>query len=342
MPEAKTIFELALGFTLSWEGGYSNDSADIGGETNFGITHATYDAYRVRLSQPTRSVREITEAEVHDIYRRQYWGTTQCGRMAPPLAVVMFDTAVNFGVGGAIEFLQEVLGLAVDGDWGDKTEAAFLRNNGLSTALKICDGRIGYRNQRVSRDPSQSRFLQGWLNRDAALKSLITQQFAGANDNATANQSKAAEKRQGAHDSIDWRNWQAHVSEYFTVGEVCQWDQRRIPSDPQIMRNILKLAQELDKIRLAWGNPLGVTSWYRPPAINREVGGVANSQHLYGLAVDIYPVGGDVRTFEDWIDQRWSGRLGWGAARGFVHLDIRDGGGFVVGGAAGKGTRWTY
>lgn len=346
MLQAKSVYEVALAFTLTWEGGYSNDPADLGGETNFGITQSTYNAYRAKLGQSSRSVKEIAEAEMKDIYRRQYWGTAQCGRMAPPLAVAMFDTAVNFGVGGAIEFLQEVLGLVVDGDWGAKAEAAFLKNNGIATALKLCDARISYRNQRVSQDQSQSRFLEGWLNRDTALKVMISQQFGGGaaviTGGALSQPTRPTEVRQGAHDSINWRNWQAQVSEYFTVGEVCQWDQRRIPSDPQVMQSILKIARELDQIRKAWGHPLGVTSWYRPPAINREVGGVANSQHLYGLAVDVYPVGGDIFAFQDWIDQRWSGCLGWGAAKGFVHLDIRDGGGFVAEGAADKGVRWTY
>jgi len=30
-----------------------------------------------------------------------------------------------------------------------------------------------------------------------------------------------------------------------------------------------------------------VTSWYRDPAVNRAVGGVPNSFHLWGLALDI-------------------------------------------------------
>lgn len=41
-------FEKMLKFVLEKEGGYVNDPNDLGGETNKGITTATYNAYRTR------------------------------------------------------------------------------------------------------------------------------------------------------------------------------------------------------------------------------------------------------------------------------------------------------
>ena len=43
----------------------------------------------------------------------------------------------------------------------------------------------------------------------------------------------------------------------------------------------------LQPLREAYGKPIVVTSGYRPTALNSAVGGVKNSQHLTGEAVDI-------------------------------------------------------
>ncbi|MDJ0702798.1 MAG: D-Ala-D-Ala carboxypeptidase family metallohydrolase [Leptolyngbyaceae cyanobacterium MO_188.B28] len=137
---------------------------------------------------------------------------------------------------------------------------------------------------------------------------------------------------------IDWSNNNAKISKYFTVGEVTQQDPRRIPKG-DVIKQVLKLALELDKVREAWGKPLGVTSWYRPEAINFAVGGSTYSQHIQGHAADIYPIGGDTYEFQDWLDSRWGDALGYGAARGFVHVDMRDGVGFN--GQYGS-VRWNY
>lgn len=134
---------------------------------------------------------------------------------------------------------------------------------------------------------------------------------------------------------IQWNKPNFKISKHFTVGEVTQNDKRRIPIPGSVIeKNILFLAKKLDAIRDNWSAPIGVTSWYRPADVNREVGGVVNSQHLTGMAVDIYCYSGDENVFEAFLDDEWSTRhLGYGVAsgRGFTHLDLRIGRG-----------RWTY
>lgn len=39
-----------------------------------------------------------------------------------------------------------------------------------------------------------------------------------------------------------------------------------------------------------------VTSWWRSPWKNRDVGGLANSAHLFGVAVDLVPATGAVES----------------------------------------------
>ncbi|MDG2614898.1 glycosyl hydrolase 108 family protein [Thermoleptolyngbya sichuanensis XZ-Cy5] len=170
------IFQGALRFTLRWEGGYVNYPADRGGETNFGITTATYRAYRQSRGLPVQSVRLITEDEVRDIYEQLYWQPAQCSMMQRPLAIAHFDTAVSFGVGGATMFLQEILGLRVDRVFGPVTQQATAQASHLDLAQRLCQARMDYRYRRVTRDPSQRVFLQGWLDRDNDLLRYIQPQ----------------------------------------------------------------------------------------------------------------------------------------------------------------------
>jgi putative chitinase len=139
---------------------------------------------------------------------------------------------------------------------------------------------------------------------------------------------------------INWLEWNQKISRFFTVGEVLQYDPQRVPTGAQTIGNILMLCDELDRMREAWGSPVGVTSWYRPPAVNRAVKGAQFSQHLSGSAVDLYTMDGRDREFEAWLDASWGGALGYGAAKGlgFTHLDLR-GGGWKRG--AGE-IRWHY
>ncbi|MBD2621681.1 DUF882 domain-containing protein [Microcystis flos-aquae FACHB-1344] len=140
---------------------------------------------------------------------------------------------------------------------------------------------------------------------------------------------------------IDWKNPQEKISRYFSTAEVTKNDLRRIPaSGSEIERNILSLAIELDKIREEWGSGIVVTSWYRPIAVNRAAGGANNSQHIFGRAADIKPANGDLLRFQGWLDQGWFGALGYGAQKGFVHLDTRNRKGWKSGGQ--KGPRWNY
>jgi peptidoglycan hydrolase-like protein with peptidoglycan-binding domain len=172
-PSTTTAFSKSLEFTLPAEGGFVDNPLDPGGRTNKGIIQSVYDSYRRRKGLPLNDVLNISDAEVDEIYANMYWRPAQCDLMVLPLAVVHFDTAVNFGVAGAIMFLQEALGVAADGIFGPRTMALFQTNNNIATANKIITGRIAYRHQRVAETPSQEIFLNGWLNRDNNLRAFI-------------------------------------------------------------------------------------------------------------------------------------------------------------------------
>jgi lysozyme family protein len=168
------VFERALEFALRWEGGFVDHPDDPGGATNYGVTQSTYDEWRSRLFLPPQSVQRISSREVRDIYFERYWRSLPLiDTLCYPLQLALFDTAVNFGVWGAITFLQETLGLKVDGIAGRDTHMAIALHNTRETAGKVAELRRAYRYKRIEENPSQAAFLKGWLNRDAALLKAI-------------------------------------------------------------------------------------------------------------------------------------------------------------------------
>jgi lysozyme family protein len=165
-------FDRALAFTLKWEGGYANDPLDKGGETNKGITKAVYDKYRTDRGLPIRSVKIVSWVEIKDIYKLLYWDKCKCDSLPWPLSICVFDLAVNSGCKRAIELLQEVLGddIIIDGLIGPKTLAAVKLQNSFLLASALCDRREQFYQGIVKHNPSQERFLKGWLTRLSALK----------------------------------------------------------------------------------------------------------------------------------------------------------------------------
>ncbi|KGP89863.1 hypothetical protein N780_09430 [Pontibacillus chungwhensis BH030062] len=176
LPDGEESYQSAISFAAKWEGGYSNHPNDYGGSTYKGITQRTYDAYRKSVGKSTRGVKYLTDSEYTSISYNNYFVPVHADEMDEALAIVMFDTAFNFGTGGAIQFLQRSLGVAADGAWGPITDGAFKDipvSEHKDIALDIVQQRIDHRHRFVSRDPDQEVFLDGWLNRDNDLKSHI-------------------------------------------------------------------------------------------------------------------------------------------------------------------------
>ena len=76
---------------------------------------------------------------------------------------------------------------------------------------------------------------------------------------------------------------------YFTINELIKTSTgiSNIPNAEQVANLIYLVENLLDKAREELAMPITVTSGYRSEAVNRRVGGVANSQHTKGEAVDL-------------------------------------------------------
>lgn len=145
-------FEKGLKFVLAREGGYSNHPNDSGGETNKGITHKTYDAYRRSQGLPTQSVKDITDKEVKEIYYNNYYKASGADKIADPkLSTVVFDTAVNMGASRAKTMLEK-------------------SNGNVDKYLALRQDKY---KEFVQAKPSQKVFLQGWQNRVKDLDNYV-------------------------------------------------------------------------------------------------------------------------------------------------------------------------
>ena len=89
-----------------------------------------------------------------------------------------------------------------------------------------------------------------------------------------------------------------------------------------------ELAAFLERVRSRFGGPVIITSGYRPPAINRSVGGASKSEHLFQqvkVLLTSMVKGASINAVQSWCDEHWPCSLGYGAKRGFVHVGIRQG-----------------
>ncbi len=96
----------------------------------------------------------------------------------------------------------------------------------------------------------------------------------------------------------------------------------------EVLKNIKKLAIQLQIIREYTGLPIKINSGYRSPKHNKSIGGSKNSQHKLGKAADIVIEGlsSDVvyELIEDLIKKNVLNIKGLGEYDTFTHVDIRD------------------
>lgn len=148
-----TFFEIAFALILEHEGGYVNDQYDPGGETIYGISR-TYHPEAWINGKPS-----IEQAKL--IYKRDYWDSCNCDQLPPPLALMVFDSAVNQGPSQAIRFLQKALSINEDGIIGPQTLKAANRCSPFITLAAFASNRIRH----YSALSTWQRYGSGWSKR---------------------------------------------------------------------------------------------------------------------------------------------------------------------------------
>ena len=141
-------FMKAMEFTAKWEGlKFTNDPADKGGPTKYGITLATAKANGLDKDADgdvdAADVNLLTPADALAVYRTKFWDLYGCDKQSLPLCVALFDSYVQHNPNRVKEML-----LSSAGDW-----------------RKFIQARKDFYTRIIVKDPTQKKFQKGWTNR---------------------------------------------------------------------------------------------------------------------------------------------------------------------------------
>ena len=170
-------FDVFLPILLRFEGGYVDDPTDPGGETNKGVTMATFQqcSHELLGLDPTSdNLKALTDAQAGIIYKALYWNKIQGDAIGlQDLANIVCDFYVNAG-GHASKLLQHVLNnmgahVVEDGSIGPGTMQALAGLDQVQVYRQYKQGRIAYYQALGQRFP---QFVKGWLNRVNAFPDL--------------------------------------------------------------------------------------------------------------------------------------------------------------------------
>ena len=134
--------------TLEYEGGYTNDAADPGGPTNWGITIADARMYW-KKNATAADVKAMPKSVAVNIYRDKYWAKMGCDDDPPGVDFATFDYGVNSGTGRAIPCRKK-----------NKND------DPVEWAKGICDDRLAF----LKRLKTWPVFGRGWGSRVADVR----------------------------------------------------------------------------------------------------------------------------------------------------------------------------
>lgn len=188
-------FSIAHKFTLTWEGGESDDAADRGGFTKFGVSlkflqelaaesqanRDTLDRMGVILPVTRNTIRNLTESLAASLFRWQMWDALKLDLIPLRPAVVLYDAAVNSGPSQSVKLAQRGYNrcvtygqpLVADGVMGPATRAAMQQADTDKYLTAMLDEREKFFQTIVNNKPSQQVFLKGWINRVDDLRRYV-------------------------------------------------------------------------------------------------------------------------------------------------------------------------
>ena len=179
----RELFSKISSVILRHEGGYVNDPNDRGGETNMGITIATWRAYApidLGIEATSSTLRNMTKEQAEIIYYNHYWEPKGfCKLEYTKVALMVYDWTITSG--RAVKQIRKML--------HDEYNNRLIVNNIMDDDMIHCINAVENQEQLLSRiaeirkdyyhsltitngEPNaQIKFLNGWINRvDDCLK----------------------------------------------------------------------------------------------------------------------------------------------------------------------------
>jgi lysozyme family protein len=160
-------FDKCLEELLIHEGKFVNHPEDRGGITNLGVTIRVWEEW-VGHPVSEKEMQNLTPLMVKPLYKRKYWDACNADNLISGLDYVVFDVAVNSGVGRAIKLLQSCVGATPDGSFGSITNA--LVKKASSNPNKIIELYSAKRLEFLESLRAFTTFGKGWSRRVSEVK----------------------------------------------------------------------------------------------------------------------------------------------------------------------------
>ena len=171
---SEDVFNKIFEYILSVEGGYSNDKADKGGKTKYGIIEVEARKYGYK-----GDMKDLSKDVAEDIYKNKYYLSNNLDKIKDKrVALSIADWTINSG-SWRLKKAQQTVNilkgeiLVVDGVLGEKSIQAINLINPEMFLTQYHELQRKFYQAIVDHNASQIVFLKGWLNRVARKEEYI-------------------------------------------------------------------------------------------------------------------------------------------------------------------------
>jgi lysozyme family protein len=161
---------------FTFEGKYSNNPDDSGGETYVGISRNNFpdwsgwkiiDQMKSQPNFPANLDSNTTlQNSIGTFYIPNFWNPIQGNNItAQIIADFVCDFGINAGVEVSVKHLQKNLNVTQDGIFGPKTLAATNAQNSKTFIVTLVNDRVAFYKDVAEVNPKDKQFLSDWLYR---------------------------------------------------------------------------------------------------------------------------------------------------------------------------------